>query len=250
MCKQSVQCLDKVSCGFFLQVKPSRTNKLTDGDSGGSPLHIPAHRFRKRIEMTKDECYLTDAFQGHYHPPSVPYQQDTLGHVSFTEILVDRIPPIGPQAWICNLSMQMLNLRCAVFDVPRGIYHAVWRFGYICPPFLYATENRTFLQFMSGVIINENSFISKTTDMAMVNTNFQMDDLLSPWIVDKIGIPVQGYPREPLSNGQYGSMFRWAATQRVAVNEKGKLGFLINKSTERIGGIFMFYGVDLVQSLF
>lgn len=221
-----------------------------NSDSGGSSLYIPAHMFRKRIEMTKDECFLTDAFQGHYQPPTVPYQQDTLGHVSFTEILVDRIPPIGPQAWICNLSMQMLNLRCAVFDVPRGIYHAVWRFGYICPPFLYAMENSTFLQFWSGVIINENNFISKTTDMAMVHTNFQMSDLLSPLIVDKIDIPVQEYPREPLPNGSYGSMFRWAAKQKIKINEKGKLGFLINKSTDRFGGIFMFYGVDLVQSLF
>lgn len=200
--------------------------------------------------MTEDECYLTDTFQGRYDPPSVPYQQDTLGHVSFTEILVDQIPPIGPQAWICNLSMQMLNLRCAVFDVPRGVYRAVWRFGYICPHLSHATEGRTFLQFMSGVIINENSFISKTTDMAMAHTNFQMNDLLSPWIFDKIGIPVQGYPREPLPNGSYGSMFKWAATQRIAVHEKGKLGFLINKSWECVEGIFMFYGVDLVQSRF
>jgi hypothetical protein len=206
--------------------------------------------FRKRIEMTKGECYLTDAFQGHYHPPIVPYQQDTLGHVSFTEILVDRIPPIGPQAWICDLSKPMLNLRCAVFDVPRGIYHAVWRFGYICPPVLHPTENHTFLQFMSGVIINENSFISKTTDMSMVHTNFQMSDLLSQLIIDPIDIPVPKCPRESLPNGSYGSMFRWVATQQIEVNEKGKLGFLINKSTERFGGIFMFYGVELVQSLF
>jgi hypothetical protein len=197
--------------------------------------------------MTKDECYLTDALQGHYEPPIVSYQQDTLGHVSFTEILVDRAPPIGPPAWICNLSMPMLNLRCAVFDVPKGTYDAVWRFGYIGPSYWYANQTRTTLQLMSGVIIDERKFISKTTDMAMVHENFLMDDLLSPWRVDGISIPVQEYPLQPLANGLCGNMFRWVATHQIKV-ENGKLGFLMNRSPELIGGIFMFYGVDLFQT--
>jgi hypothetical protein len=59
--------------------------------------------------------------------------------------------------------MPMLNLRCAVFDVPKGTYHAVWRFGYIGPTYWYATQTRIIVQLMSGVIIDENKFISKTT---------------------------------------------------------------------------------------
>lgn len=82
----------------------------------------------------------------------------------------------------------------------------------------------------------------------MVHENFQMDDLLSPRTVDIISIPGQEHPLESLANGLCGNMFRWAAKHQIKVDENGKLGFLMNRSPELIGGIFMFYGVDLFQT--
>jgi hypothetical protein len=198
--------------------------------------------------MTEHECYLTEAFEGFYLPPTVPYQQNHLSdHVSLPETLVYRTPPIGPQAWICRLSVEMINLRCALFDVPKGTYRAVWRFGYMCPPHLYALGRHIRLGFTVGVLINEEAFISKTTDMAMVNTNFAMNDLLLPGALDTIDIPLQGYSQNHLSNGSYGSMFRCVASQSITVDEMGKVGFLINKSWIGNEGIFMFFGVELIR---
>jgi hypothetical protein len=221
-------------------------------------IFIPPQSFRRVIEMSNNDCYLTNYLVTGWDPEKALTVPDLnagstdpwnptyhFGDFSALEVL-----SVKPK-WICKQADSQINLRCVIHNVPVGSYRVVWRFAYaIKEGSPWTAGDQTTIRFHAGIPVNERQFMGRTLEPKVAWISDNLDDIIWPRLTELVKVPALG--AEPVfdkKNGLWWQGARWFANGVLDVDSRQTVALMVRrlKGEPGLPGFTVFLGAELVS---